>query len=270
MSFPRVGARAVVTGAGSGLGRAFCRELVRRGARVMAADISLEAARETATLAGGQVHPVRCDVSSLPEVEALGAEADQVLGGVDLVINNAGVGVGGRVGEIPPADWEWIVGVNQWGVVHGCHVFVPRLRRQGSGHIINTASAAGLLCPPLLGPYNMTKAAVIALSETLAQELELDGTGVGVSVLCPTFFRTNIHKSARATDRAGLDAVDKLMEKSKLQAEDVARIALDGAQAGERYVLPHNDGRWLWRMKRWLPERYLALAPKAIARFSRS
>jgi NAD(P)-dependent dehydrogenase (short-subunit alcohol dehydrogenase family) len=266
MSFPKVGAHAVVTGAGSGLGRALVRELVRRGAQVLAADLDFDAARETATLAGGQVHAFACDVAQLEQVEALGREADQLLGRVDLVINNAGVAVGGRIGEVPPADWQWIVGVNLWGVVHGCHVFVPRLRKQGAGHVLNVASAAGLISAPMMGPYNATKAAVVALTETLS--VELHGSGVHATVLCPTFFQTNIAKSARTTndDLDAIPLVEKMMRAARLQADDVARLALDGVQADERYVLPHWDGRWAWRLKRLIPDGFLRLLPKALER----
>ena len=154
--------RAVVTGAGSGLGRAFCLELARaRHARIVCADIDEAAARRTAAEVGGTA--VRCDVARVEEVEALADAAERALGGVDLVINNAGVAVGGRIGEVGLDDWRWIMGVNLWGVIYGCHVFAPRLRAQGRGHILNVASAAGLLAPPGMGPYNVTKAAVVAL-----------------------------------------------------------------------------------------------------------
>src|SRR5262249_27722456 len=157
--------RAVVTGAGSGLGRALCVVLAQRGARIVASDINLSAARATvALLPGDQAHAVACDVANFEQVQALGEKADQLLGGVDLVVNNAGVAAGGRVGEIPLSDWQWLLGINLWGVIHGCHVFVPRLRRQKSGHILNVASAAGLAGLPQLGPYNVSKAGVIALS----------------------------------------------------------------------------------------------------------
>ena len=263
MAFPISGARAVVTGAGSGLGRAFCIELARRGARVVAADIDLEAARATAKQLDGEAHPFACDVAKREEVDALAVEAEKRLGGVDLVVNNAGVAVGGAIGDIPIDDWRWIVVVNLWGPIHGCHVFSPRLKRQGFGHVINVASAAGLLSPPMLGPYNATKAAVIALSETLSAELR--ASGVGVTVLCPTFFPTNIHRSARAPGAEGeLEIVDKMMERSKFTADDVARIALDAAQSGELYVVPQADGRWLWRVKRVLPTGFNRLATLAL------
>jgi NAD(P)-dependent dehydrogenase (short-subunit alcohol dehydrogenase family) len=242
-------------------------ELGARGAKVLVSDVDRAAAEETARLVGARAHAMQCDVSKLADVEALAKEADRLLGGVDLVINNAGVAVGGRVGEVPMADWEWIVGINMWGVVYGCHVFVPKLRAQKSGHVINVASAAGLLSPPMMGPYNVTKAAVVALSETLHAELASDG--VGVTVLCPTFFRTNIGKSARGTDATLSSLVEKRMAESKVQANDVARIALDAAQKNVLYVVPQADGQWAWRIKRMMPEKFQSMAPKAIARFTR-
>lgn len=264
MSYPQK-PRAVVTGAGSGLGRAFCRELARRGARVVAADINLETAQETVRgLGGGEGHAVLCDVSQLADVERLANEAERLLGGVDLFINNAGVAVGGRVGEVPIESWQWIVGINLWGVVHGCHVFVPRLRRQHSGHIVNVASTAGLVSSPGLGPYNLTKSAVVALSETLHAELAADG--VGVSVLCPTFFQTGIADSARMhTVEPMANTVREMMAASKIQADDVARIALDAAARGEIFILPHRDGRIMWRMKRWMPTQFTKMIPKILA-----
>jgi NAD(P)-dependent dehydrogenase (short-subunit alcohol dehydrogenase family) len=258
-------ARAVVTGAGSGLGRAFCLELAKRGARVVCADIDEAAAHKTAADIGGTA--VRCDVSRVEEVEALAAAADRALGGVDLVINNAGVAVAGLVGDVALDDWRWIMGVNLWGVIYGCHVFAPRLRKQGRGHILNVASAAGLLAPPGMAPYNVTKAGVVALSETLGAELK--GSGVGVTVLCPTFFRTNIGKSSRAADEKQRALVEKLMSRSKIQADDVARLALDCAARNELYALPHADGRWMWRLKRWAPDSYAAVTAKVVSRLSR-
>ena len=257
-------ARAVVTGAGSGLGRALCVEIARRGGRVVASDVNVEAARATAASLGGDAHAVACDVTKLEDVERLAAEVDRLFGGVDLVVNNAGVAVGGDVGAVPIADWRWIVDVNLWGPIHGCHVFVPRLRRQGRGHVLNVASAAGLLAAPGMGPYNVTKSAVVALSETLYGELA--GTGVGVSVLCPTFFQTNIANASRLTgadDRIAL--VNTLMAGAKIQADGVARFAIDAVERGKLYVLPHPDGRWIWRIKRLAPRIFHTLTPKLLA-----
>jgi NAD(P)-dependent dehydrogenase (short-subunit alcohol dehydrogenase family) len=258
--------RAVVTGAGSGLGRAFCLELARRRAHILAVDIDLARADETAALcrtAGGEVVTGRCDVSKAPEVEALAAQMDSAFGGTDLVINNAGVAAGGPVGAVPLADWEWIVGVNLWGVIYGCHTFVPRFKARRSGHILNVASAAGLLAAPEMAPYNVTKSGVVALSETLSAELA--GTGVGVTVLCPTFFQTNIARDSRTTGDVRAEEVEKLMSRTQVQAPEVARAALDAADAGQLYALPHADGRWMWRMKRLMPETFQStIVPRVV------
>jgi len=236
--------RAVVTGGGSGLGRAFCLVLADRGAQARV-----------------------CDVRSLDEVTALSAAADDLCGGVDLIINNAGVAVGGPVGETPIQDWRWIVDVNLWGVIHGCHVFAPRLAKQGRGGILNVASAAGLLCPPALGPYNVTKAGVVALSETLSAELS--ERGVAVTVLCPTFFRTNLMTTARSVDEKARTRVDKLMSVARIDAEGVARKALLALEARELYAVPMADGRLMWRLKRLAPGSFYGLAGKLQARLKK-
>jgi len=251
--------RAVVTGGAGGLGRAFCLALARRGARVLVADRDLAGAEETVRLvdaAGAVGHAVRCDVSDHHEVAALLDQADGKLGGVDLVVNNAGVAVAGPVGQVPLENWDWIVSINLMGVVYGCHYFVPRFLSQRSG----------LISAPGMAPYNATKAAVVSLSETLAGEL-LD-SGVGVSVLCPTFFRTNIMASSR---RSGLDAgmettVTQRMDASRLQADDVARIALEECDRGRLYIVPMSDGRWGWRMKRLMPERFASIGARMLAK----
>lgn len=263
--------RAVVTGAGGGLGRAFCLELARRGARVLAADIDLAAAQETARQVenlGGRAHALACDVADRSQVEALAREAAAQFGGTDLLINNAGVATAGPVDAIPQEDWEWIVGINLWGVIYGCQLFLPQMRAQGGGHVINVASSAGLLCLPMMSPYNVTKAGVVALSETMCAELK--STGIGVTVLCPTFFRTKIMESGRHHGQAGdIGRVHKMMDRARMQAPEVARFALDAAAADELYALPHADGTWMWRLKRLVPERfYQKLVPRNLARFA--
>ena len=267
MSIP-TNPRAVVTGGAGGLGRAFCLELARRGGQMVVADIDAAGAAETVALverAGGKAIATSCDVAKLEQVERLAALADDKLGGCDVVINNAGVAVGGAVGAVPIADWEWIMGINLWGVIYGCHAFVPRLKRQGRGHVINVASAAGLLSAGEMGPYNVTKAGVVALSETLASELR--DLGVGVTVLCPTFFRTNITKNSRTTNNEAAKAfAEKLMDRAAIQADGVARFALETADRGELYAVPHADGQWMWRLKRLVPERYYrTIVPKLMS-----
>jgi NAD(P)-dependent dehydrogenase (short-subunit alcohol dehydrogenase family) len=252
--------RAVVTGGGSGLGRAICLELAKRGARVVVSDIDESTAHETIKLMrGGEGTFVRCDVSDPEQVEKLADESFRQLGGVDLLVNNAGVAVAGEIGVVPLADWQWVVGINMWGVIHGCHFFIPRMRKAKGGHVLNVASAAGLLCGPKMGPYNVTKAAVVGLSETLRADLAADN--IGVSVLCPTFFQTNIAKNSRGSEEMR-PLVEELLRAGKLSAEDVARMTLEAVDGNRLYVTPHTDGLWLWRMKRAVPERFYDWMPK--------
>ncbi|MCP3136523.1 SDR family NAD(P)-dependent oxidoreductase [Pyxidicoccus xibeiensis] len=246
--------RAVVTGAGSGLGRALCEALARRQARVLVSDLDATSAGETArlvTAAGGEAHVHVCDVSNAEQVEALAVAAERAFGGVDLLINNAGVLSAGRVGELPLADWKHVLDVNLWGVIHGCHAFVPRLRRQGSGHVLNIASAAGLLYAPDLAPYNASKAAVVALSETLAAEVR--ASGIGVTVACPTFFRTNIATSGRYSDETLRTLGTRMVSTARVGPDVVANRLLDAVDRGALYVLPMADARWGWRFRRLSP-----------------
>lgn len=246
--------RAVVTGAGSGLGRALCEALARRQARVLVSDINAVSAEETAQrviAAGGEAHVHVCDVANPEHVEALAQAAERTFGGVDLLINNAGVLSAGRVGELPLADWKHVLDVNLWGVIHGCHVFAPRLRRQGTGHILNIASAAGLLYAPDLAPYNASKAAVVALSETLSAELR--AAGIGVTVACPTFFRTNIASSGRYSDDTLRTLGTRMVDTARVGPDVVARKLLKAVDGGALYVLPMADARWGWRLRRLSP-----------------
>ncbi|WP_333890802.1 SDR family NAD(P)-dependent oxidoreductase [Mycolicibacterium gadium] len=252
------GADAVVTGAGSGIGRAFAVELARRGGRVVCADIDPVRAKETVGLvveAGGQGWDIACDVSEEGQVRELAESAERWFGSAaNLVINNAGIGVGGKViGETSMRDWRSTLSVNLWGVIYGCEVFVPQLRGRGSGGIINVASAASFGAAPRMGAYNVSKAGVLALSETLAAELS--GTGVRVTVLCPTFVKTNIVDNPHIEESAAKLATN-LMKWTGVSPESVARTALDAHDRGRLYVLPQLDAMIAWQVKRMLPRTY--------------
>lgn len=253
------GSRAIVTGAGSGIGRAFADELGRRGGRVVCSDVDLDAAEATArgiSTAGVSALAIRCDVSSEADVRALVEEAEAWFGEpVGLIVNNAGIGAGGAVvGETSMDDWRRTVDVNLWGVIHGCHVVAPKLRAAGRGGIINVASAAAFASAPRMSAYNVTKAGVLALSETLAAELA--GSGVAVSVVCPTFVTTNIVRDGRISTDASRFA-ERLMAWTGVSPDSVARASLDALDRGELYVLPQLDARAIWRMKRALPATYV-------------
>ena len=255
-------AAAVITGAGSGIGQAFATELARRSGRVVCSDIDETAARATAdaiVAAGGEALATRCDVSQLEDVAQLAKVAQDWFGGPPtLVINNAGVGAGGTpIGETDIDDWNWLLGINLWGPIHGCHVFAPILREAGYGGIINVASAAAFGAAPGMAAYNVSKAGVLSLSETLAAELS--GTGVGVTVLCPTFVKTNIVDAGRITDKS-TQMADRLMRWTGFSPQRVARTCLDTLDRGGLYCMPQPDARIGWGIKRLTPTVYTRAA----------
>jgi len=194
------GKTAVVTGAASGIGRAVAVALAAEGVRVVVADIEQPPLDETVaaiTAAGGTAVGVMCDVSSWESVEALRDRCDAEFGPADIVMNNAGVAGGGTMGALELSAWEWTLGVNLWGVIHGVKAFLPAMIERGSGHIVNTASIAGHLTSTGMGAYNTSKHAVSGFTETLQQEMVEGQTGVGVTCLCPGFVATNIVSSER-------------------------------------------------------------------------
>jgi NAD(P)-dependent dehydrogenase (short-subunit alcohol dehydrogenase family) len=225
--------------------------------RNVCSDINLPGARETAeqiTASGGAATAVETDVTSLEAVEALARVADEWgEGQVNLVVNNAGVGVGGApVGEIPMEDWRWAMDVNLWGVIHGCHVFAPLIRRQPCGGIINVGSTASFAAAPRMGPYNVSKAAVLALTETLSAEMS--GTDVHVTALCPTWVKTNIAKAGRITGESA-SLAGKLIDRG-WPPEKVVRQTLDALDRNQLYVVPQLDAKTVWRTKRLMPSLY--------------
>lgn len=261
---------AVITGAASGLGRALSLRLARPGARLLLADVNRAGCAETAALAaqrGAAARAMSVDVTDAAQVEGLAVAAEAELGRIDLVVNNAGVAAAGSIGEAPLDDWRWVVSTNLWGVIHGCHVFAPRLLKQGGGAILNVASAAGLACPPRTASYNVTKAGVIALSETLA--VELRSRNVRVTVLCPFFFRSNLLATARAPGEL-LALAEKAFASARFTADDVAAAALRAVRRGRLYCLPMREARIVWYLKRLMPERYARQIASALgARLTR-
>lgn len=255
---PSRGAAAVITGAGSGIGRSLAYEVARRGGSVVCVDIHAERAEEVASglrALGNHAVARHCDVGDEAQMRALSEEAEGLLGRpVTLVINNAGVGLGGPIGEVSLKDWHWCMNVNLWGVIHGCYFFAPALRDLGYGGIINVASAAAFGAAPEMSTYNVTKAGVLALSETLAAELA--GTGVRVTALCPTVVPTNIVEDGRLPERRRDFARSAMTRFALTNADRVARQTLDALDRGELYMLPQIDGRIAWRMKRLTPRLY--------------
>lgn len=254
-------ARAVVTGAGSGIGAAFAIELAKRGGRVVCSDIDEVAAKRTVTAIsefGGDSVAIACDVTQCGEVQDLATQSQSWFGAPPtLVINNAGVGSGGAsIGKLPLADWQWVLGINLWGPIHGCHVFAPILRAGESDvprGIINVASAAAFGAAPGMAAYNVSKAGVLMLSETLAAELS--GSGVKVTVLCPTFVKTNIVEAGRMSAGA-TKLANRVMGLTGFSAEKVAKTCLDAHDRGDLYCMPQLEAKFGWNIKRFAPGTY--------------
>ncbi len=259
---PARGGVAVITGAASGFGLEASRIAAGRGMKIVMADVqaqALQTARAEIEGLGAQVLPFQLDVAKAAEVEALAAATLQRFGAPTFVFNNAGVGAGGLIWEHTLKDWEWVVGVNLMGVAHGVRVFTPLMLAAAQadpsyrGHIVNTASMAGLLCAPNMGVYNVVKHAVVALSETLYQDLSLVSEQVHAHVLCPFFVPTGIHESERnrpaemseahaAPTRSQLVAQamsSKAVSSGKLTAAQVAQFVFDAMDANRFYIFSH-------------------------------
>lgn len=238
-----------MTGGASGIGRALAQGLAREGARVVVADVDEAGLAETAAAvreAGGQVITVRTDVSDLAQVRALADRAFEAFGRVHVLCNNAGVAVWGGLESATHRDWQWVLGVNLWGVIHGLEAFLPRMiaQREG-GHVLNTASMAGLIASQGLGVYNTSKYAVVGLSETLAKDLR--PYGIGVSVLCPMGVATRIRASERARPAHLRNEGDRAGEPTELigrtlPADTVAVMAIEAIRDDRLYVITHEEG----------------------------
>ncbi len=247
---------AVITGAASGLGRAMAERFAREGMRLALADVNagdLERAETELRAAGAAAIGVRTDVSKAEDVEALAARTLEAFGAMHLVVNNAGVSPLGAVWESTVADWQWALGVNLWGVIHGVCVFTPILLAQGEGHIVNTASVSGLIAPPGMGVYNVTKHAVVALTETLHHDLARRGTRVKCSLLCPAYVPTGIADSARnrpaalsdplrersADDLALEEGLRRAVRSGRISAAEVAQAVFAAVREERFYILTH-------------------------------
>lgn len=253
---PSQKAFAVVTGAGSGIGRSFALELAKRGGTVVCSDINLDAANETVSLIeqlGQKAFAIQCDVSKAEQVTQLAEQAEQVMQNpVTLVINNAGIGLGGKFDEMTTEDWQWCMDVNLWGVIHGCRTFVPKFKQLGHGAIINVASAASYTAAPEMAVYNVSKAGVRALSETLSAELRK--FNIKVNVLCPTLVPTNIIKNGKVPHKGILDYA--LTNLAFTTSDKVAKLTLNRLDKDQLYTIPQIDAKLFWLMKRTAPNLY--------------
>ena len=254
------GKTAVLTGAGSGFGLECARIAAQRGMNVVLVDVqqdALDAAKAEVIALGAQTLAFKLDVASAEQMEAMGRAVYERFGAPHLVFNNAGVGSGGLIWENTLKDWEWVMGVNVMGVVHGVRIFTPMMLAAAGadsawrGHIVNTASMAGLLNAPNMGVYNVSKHAVVALSETLYQDLQLVTDQIGASVLCPFFVATGIAQSHRnrpedlkgakptKSQLIGQAMTGKAVDSGKVSAANVAQLVFDAVTANQFYIYSH-------------------------------
>jgi len=229
--------RVLVTGAASGLGAALTEAFRARGDEVLATDLP--------SASGTDLFPL--DITSPDDWATALAEVERRWGGLDVLVNNAGVAGGGRIDRCPLEEWRWITEINLFGVVSGVQTFTPVFKRQRAGHVVNVASLAGLVHPAGMGSYNAVKAAVVAFTETVGHELA--GYGVRASVVCPSYFRTNLMSSMRGSDEAVGQIIGELVAGSSISADDVAAAVLAGIDAGDEVIVPDEPAREAYRLK---------------------
>ena len=252
--------------AGSGLGKALALHYAKKGYRVAIGDINKKNLRETQTeleVHASEVIAAHCNTTLYEDLERVRDLIIEEWGGLDILFNNAGIA--GAVGDIETLsieDWHSVLGVNFFGVVNGCKAFSQVFKRQERGAIVNIASMAGLLTPPHMGPYNTSKSAVIALTETL--KFELSPFNVNVHVVCPAFFQTNLTSSMGSSEKAK-KFVNKLMDSSSINADDIAKMIDAQVVQNELMMLPHTREKNLWRLKRFFPNFFLKRAIKSFS-----
>jgi NAD(P)-dependent dehydrogenase (short-subunit alcohol dehydrogenase family) len=258
--------RAFVSGAASGLGLAICERLATSGWKLLICDINEERlgqAEKQLQALGAQTLAMVMDVTQYSALENAASTLLETWGGVDLVFNNAGIATAGAIDELSLEDWERTINIDLWSVVYGCTVFTPMLKQQGGGHIINTASSAGTLAGPEMAAYNVAKAGVVSLSETLNVELSKDN--IGVTVICPTVFVTSLGETM-TTGRTMENNLVRQLQASKVSAEDIVNDVIAAIEKGRLYVMTQTDAKWGWRCKRFFPELY----PRLIGYFYRN
>jgi NAD(P)-dependent dehydrogenase (short-subunit alcohol dehydrogenase family) len=251
--------RVVITGAGSGLGRALSLEFARLGWKIGIVDINDAGSEETlkrVEQAGGEGEAFHADVTDPIAIKGMADHFFSQWNGVDILVNNAGIAIGGAVGDVPLEQWNTIFDVNFWGMLYGCHEFIPRMKAQGGGHIMNTASAAGLLCLTNMGPYSVTKAAVISLCETL--RVEVAPYNIGITAACPMFFNTGLLDDMKSTD-PWISEVAKTAFEVGHSADKIAKKLVKSVAKNKLYAVPMFYGKALWWNKRLTPNLYYNL-----------
>lgn len=259
---------AIVTGGASGLGRALCRRLARDGWNIAICDINETCAEETAAIVkkeGGDGFAWRLDVTEPAEWERLRDHLKREWSRIDLLCNNAGVAGAGAVGQFSLDDWRWIMNVNLWNGIYGCHYFIDWMKENpGGAHIINTASLAAVVSAPGMAGYNVTKAGMVSLSETLFAELAPHN--IGVTVVCPAFFSTNLLQGGRFVTDELKRFAEAMFKTAKMTADDVADAAIRAMRRKQLYVVVPGEARFQWWFKRLAPSRFIRYVAKMARR----
>lgn len=266
--------RILITGGASGLGKALAQRWAREGdkkggVKICIVDVNDERGQATVQELKNQASEVlywHCDITHQSDIEAVRDQVVAHWGGVDIVVNNAGVATGGALQDESMEQWQWVFDINLFGAVRFTQVFAPVFKKQGHGYFLNVASQAGITPMPLMGSYCAVKAALVSFSESM--RLELVDDNIGVSVLCPAFFRTNLHESVRSGNPVMKEVVNKLLERSSVNADQVADIAYKAVQKGQFMIQTHAEGKRVFSLKRWLPESwYLKMMAKQTTKF---
>ena len=248
----------VITGASSGLGKATALAFARRGWQIAVADINQERgdeAVEEIKALGSQAFFQHCNVTKSEDIQALHDRCLEEWPQIDVLINNAGiVSALGAIDKVPMVEWQRAMDINLMGVVRGCSIFARTFKEQGAGHIVNIASIAGLITIPGMGSYSASKAAVVSVSEMLRAELK--HKNIGVTVVCPSLFRTNLSESLMNAKEGQQEVIDQQMEKSSMTAEDIAEKIVSAVKANQFMLLPHKTSWFHWGVKRVSPSLY--------------
>ena len=249
--------RILITGAGCGLGRALAMEFAALGWNIAVTDIDKKRMQETVELVremGGKAIDFTLDATKPEEFTRAVRTIKKEWKGLDILVNNAGVAAAGYFEKIPLSQWEWIMAINLKSIIYGCRAFIPLFKKQNMGYIVNVASNAGIASLPEMSCYNMTKAAVISMSETL--NVELSGSNIGVSVVCPTFFKTYLMDQFKSPDEKQRQLAERFFATTFVTSEKIARHIRKSVEKNRLYVITQRDGKNMWRLKRFFPELY--------------
>lgn len=257
--------RVLITGGASGLGKAIVEKFAELGWKIAVVDINLDGAKQVAEAAnkqGAEAIALYCDIGKDDDFASIAETIEEQWNGLDIIINNAGIATTGMMVDCSIEQWHRAINLNLTSVFRGCHYWLPLLSQDGPGHVVNTASFAGIAQAPTMLSYNVSKAGVIALSETL--RAELDYRNIGVSVICPAFFKTNLLDSMSPAEEGVKPLVQKWMEESKITADDVANDVLKGIEKNQLMVISHDYAKKAYRFKRFFPKTYMKQLVKKV------